>query len=557
MKKFTIIFCLLAFVLGTQAQQRWKEGIVKESNYTFDLQPSENELARIHSDIRAHKVDRSLAKAAVACPTDTTLLPLLKANPSGLGIEGLATATNFFSAAYQRYPVPDGASVTVSGFDLYGFVSFDSTNGIIAIPVNCNIYAAGADGAPAGSPLASVMVTMDTSGTNRADGLISLADTYYSARFSTPVTLAGDYFLEVRNPSTSTVIGLFRNSIDVSSMTAGNSRPGGGRGENDGWYDLVTSQGATGPGPGTSFSGANQAGDDLTWDCDNLLHPYVDFSIDPGFELTDGECLPHGEVSIFSNTSSGVTGTRHYNVFAAEAAYFGDVDSSWFWVADTADANSASGFVGKDFITSYSAPTSEAVVALQAFELGYGRFCTDIAFNTYPSGPLADADFSIDAIDQSTLTVSFTNNSTGTVFEWDFGDGNTSTDVLPTHQYASSGVYTISLVATHPSGACADTSSIEIGVFPTSIQDDLLNSQVKVYPNPSSGSFLVDINMDKMEEVRIEVRNMIGQTVFEQNAGGMQSGELKMNLETQQSGIYLMTLWAGERQITRKLSVNK
>ena len=80
---------------------------------------------------------------------------------------------------------------------------------------------------------------------------------------------------------------------------------------------------------------------------------------------------------------------------------------------------------------------------------------------------------------------------------------------------------------------------------------------MNVFPNPSNGVFLLDINLDGPEEVRIEVRNMIGQTVFESPTQRMQAGEIQLNLENQQSGIYLMTLWANDRQITRKLSLNK
>jgi gliding motility-associated-like protein len=57
------------------------------------------------------------------------------------------------------------------------------------------------------------------------------------------------------------------------------------------------------------------------------------------------------------------------------------------------------------------------------------------------------------------VTINFTNTSTGPGllnYTWDFGDGNSSNLLNPVHTYASTGTYTISLVAVSPQG-CRDT----------------------------------------------------------------------------------------------------
>ncbi len=57
------------------------------------------------------------------------------------------------------------------------------------------------------------------------------------------------------------------------------------------------------------------------------------------------------------------------------------------------------------------------------------------------------------------LEYTFTNSSTNAVsYEWDFGDGNTSTEVSPTHVYASADVYTVTLKATSAEGKSASLS---------------------------------------------------------------------------------------------------
>ncbi|MEX1000957.1 MAG: PKD domain-containing protein [Crocinitomicaceae bacterium] len=66
--------------------------------------------------------------------------------------------------------------------------------------------------------------------------------------------------------------------------------------------------------------------------------------------------------------------------------------------------------------------------------------------------------------------VTFTDNSTSdlnmiTNWDWNFGDGNTSTQQNPVHSYAASGTYTAQLVMTDISG-CTDVHSIDITVNP-------------------------------------------------------------------------------------------
>ncbi len=62
------------------------------------------------------------------------------------------------------------------------------------------------------------------------------------------------------------------------------------------------------------------------------------------------------------------------------------------------------------------------------------------------------------------LEYSFTNSSTGAIsYEWDFGDGNMSTEESPTHVYAEANTYTVSLTATNEVGLSSTLEqSIEI-----------------------------------------------------------------------------------------------
>jgi PKD repeat protein/phosphodiesterase/alkaline phosphatase D-like protein len=77
-----------------------------------------------------------------------------------------------------------------------------------------------------------------------------------------------------------------------------------------------------------------------------------------------------------------------------------------------------------------------------------------------PPPPPPNADFTASATaGVSTLDVTFTDATTGNVTSrsWNFGDGNTSTDLNPSHTYGAPGVFTVSLTASGPGGANIET----------------------------------------------------------------------------------------------------
>ena len=70
-------------------------------------------------------------------------------------------------------------------------------------------------------------------------------------------------------------------------------------------------------------------------------------------------------------------------------------------------------------------------------------------------------------------TAVFTNTSiAGQTFQWDFGDGATSTAINPTHLYPASGTYTITLIANDPNTCnVTDTTRVTIQVYDIPVAD--------------------------------------------------------------------------------------
>ncbi len=78
---------------------------------------------------------------------------------------------------------------------------------------------------------------------------------------------------------------------------------------------------------------------------------------------------------------------------------------------------------------------------------------------TVIAGP--EPDFVVDtpAVCEAPVTINFTNQSiNANQFTWDFGDGNTSNEANPSHEYASVGRFDITLTATNGSGCSATIS---------------------------------------------------------------------------------------------------
>ena len=102
-----------------------------------------------------------------------------------------------------------------------------------------------------------------------------------------------------------------------------------------------------------------------------------------------------------------------------------------------------------------------------AGKLGAGRVN---AYNAVNDGatPPPTASFTADPTSGcAPLTVQFTDQSSGDInsWQWDFGDGTTSTEQNPQHTYNNPGTYTVSLTVSGPGGSDTDTQTDLITVY--------------------------------------------------------------------------------------------
>lgn len=136
-------------------------------------------------------------------------------------------------------------------------------------------------------------------------------------------------------------------------------------------------------------------------------------------------------------------------------------------------------------------------------------------------------------------TAVFTNSSTnGDDYHWDFGDGETSTDMDPFHIYDSSNVYTAVLTVTNQCGS----DSIHIEVPITVSVEELANGDVmSVYPNPATDVINISIDAQMNREVLIRVMDLQGRVIENINTAvtpGMNTQTIDVN--TFSAGVYVV-----------------
>jgi hypothetical protein len=80
---------------------------------------------------------------------------------------------------------------------------------------------------------------------------------------------------------------------------------------------------------------------------------------------------------------------------------------------------------------------------------------------------------------------------------------------------------------------------------------------LNVYPNPSSGVFAVEFDLNNTEDVTVEVYNSLGAVVENVAVGSTNGGKLSIDLSTQPAGIYSVRLVTANGVINKKVIITE
>ncbi len=145
-------------------------------------------------------------------------------------------------------------------------------------------------------------------------------------------------------------------------------------------------------------------------------------------------------------------------------------------------------------------------------------------------------------------TVAFTDNTIGaTSWIWDFGDGNTSNVQNPTHTYATTGNYTVTLRPNSVTCTHADTVSVTVGI--QKISNDL---DVVLSPNPTNNQATLRFSEGLATDLEIQILSIDGK-VLQQTKMPQGATQQILDLNAYPSGVYLVKMYTNEVVEMRKL----
>ncbi len=311
----------------------------------------------------------------------------------------------------------------------------------------------------------------------------------------------------------------------------------------------------------------------VTWNCTDLsgnIVPDGDYSV--WVEFTD----KHSQGPLYNLTFT--KGTQAQSMTPADETYFKDIQldfvpyvadfdsdtteicqngtvtftdqsigaTSWSWNFGSG-ASPASALTAGPHNVIYSSPGQKTVT------LTINGSVTETKLNMITVNPSPTAEFYFSV---SGFTAEFSNNSSNaSSYLWDFGDGNSSTEINPMHIYADAGIYQVSLTATFIS--CDDVVYHDVSVPIVGISKQIVDNPATVlfYPNPSTGYINININQKDLSPVKLTVFNSIGKIIQTTTEKTDLTEIINLDISDQPKGIYFIKLESASLNTSQKIMI--
>lgn len=139
------------------------------------------------------------------------------------------------------------------------------------------------------------------------------------------------------------------------------------------------------------------------------------------------------------------------------------------------------------------------------------------------------------------------------VFFWEFGDGNTSTEAAPIHEFEADGNYTVSLTMSNKCGESIETANININI--NSSHDPGFNQTFSIFPNPTKQGFTISYYEGANQQVQIKLGDISGKILFDKKVN-LDGNALWQFQDFLAPGVYFIQIIDQEKISSRRLLVH-
>lgn len=191
--------------------------------------------------------------------------------------------------------------------------------------------------------------------------------------------------------------------------------------------------------------------------------------------------------------------------------------------------------------SSWSLNSSEQTLLVQFAALVYKVLVCKALFD-YLSKPGLQVDFS--------HVSSIPPRDTLSSVLWDFGDGNSSTSLNPSHQYSQPGLYEVCLTV-FTEDSCSSQYCDSINAIMGAIGQDIMHTSLTIYPNPARERFTVDYELNSASTVMAKLIGMDGREYISVDLGAQAPGKQSFSLGTTMfpAGTYIVKVQTDHNQV--------
>lgn len=300
------------------------------------------------------------------------------------------------------------------------------------------------------------------------------------------------------------------------------------------------------------FNGDDLMDDDTSGNTEYTYTTGGDYTVTLSIALLSGEIISYSsEVTISEAPVADFeanTGCPGEPIIFTDLSQYAEA-STWEWDFD------GDGVVDSETPGDASFTYNEAGIYFATLILDNGLGCYDFKIKNIVIEDAPEALFSFTHFTSgSSAFVSFENASKGSdTYSWDFGDGSTSTDINPQHEFENFLGQTFEVCLTTTNGCTTDQYCESVLLTITGLET-LDEAGIKAYPNPNEGQLFIDFTLADKGDYRIEIFDITGKRILNSSYNSFKSESI-VEHQIDQPGNYLIRITSETWEVQQKLVV--